>query len=60
MAACVDDGAVRNALGGVRRRVITYGRAEDAQVRIEGAESGAEGSTFRLSFLGLDDDDEAR
>jgi UDP-N-acetylmuramate--alanine ligase len=48
VAACVDDVEVRKALDVVRRRVITYGLAEDAEVRIEGAESGARGSVFRL------------
>jgi UDP-N-acetylmuramate--alanine ligase len=61
---CVDDGEVRALLPRLRRRLITYGRSEDASLRILGEQSSAAGSvwtlldrgrdlgTFRLSLLG--------
>ncbi len=54
VAACTDDRVVRGMLGGVRRRVIRYGREEGAELRIEGEEGGAEGSRFRLKRGGAD------
>lgn len=54
VVACMDDAVVRGMLGEVRRRVIGYGRSEGAEVRIEGEESGAFGSRFRLKRRGAD------
>ncbi len=48
VVACLDDPAVRSILGDVRRRVVSYGRSEDAMLRITQAESGAAGSRFTL------------
>jgi UDP-N-acetylmuramate--alanine ligase len=54
VVACMDDGNVRGILESVRRRVIGYGREEGAELRIEGEESGAGGSRFRLRRGGVD------
>jgi len=52
VVACIDDAHVREMLPRVRRRVITYGHAEDAMLRITESESGAAGSVFRLTDAG--------
>jgi UDP-N-acetylmuramate--alanine ligase len=48
VVACIDDPVVRELLPDFRRRIITYGAAEDASLRIMNAASGASGSTFVL------------
>lgn len=54
VVACTDDGTVREMLKSVRRRAIRYGREEGAELRVEGEESGAGGSRFRLRRGGAD------
>jgi UDP-N-acetylmuramate--alanine ligase len=48
VVACVDDAAVRAVLPRIRRRVIRYGHAADADLRIENCETGGAGSRFEL------------
>ncbi len=52
--ACVDDREVRAALPQVRRRIIRYGRSEDANLRIYNDVSDASGSRFHLRLAGQD------
>jgi len=48
VAACVDDPQVRQLLPRMRRRIITYGHAPEAALRIVDDAASAEGSRFRL------------
>jgi len=52
LIACVDDPNVRLVLQKVRRRVHTYGRAEDAEFRISNQELSASGGEFDLARHG--------
>ncbi len=47
---CIDDPVVREILPQLSRPVLTYGEAEDADVRIEAIEAHAERSRFRVNF----------
>jgi UDP-N-acetylmuramate--alanine ligase len=46
--ACIDDPFVRELVPRSRRRIVTYGRGEDAQLRVVSESSGADGGRFRL------------
>ncbi len=52
LALCADDAHTRALLPHVRRTALTYGRSEDARLRVEHEELGGEGSRFELVLDG--------
>ena len=54
LICCTDCAEVRALLPRVRRRVISYGHAEDATLRITGEQCDESGSRFRLIRNGVD------
>ncbi|MEJ5368254.1 MAG: UDP-N-acetylmuramate--L-alanine ligase [Bryobacteraceae bacterium] len=54
LALCADDAAARSLLGGLRRRAVTYGFSEGAQLRAERVELEGWGSRFHLRMDGAD------
>lgn len=48
LVLCADDEEIRAMMPRIRRRVVTYGRSPEADVRIVGETSGAAGSEFSL------------
>ncbi len=49
---CLDDGRLRELLPRIRRRVVTYGLGEEADVTATGIEITATGSRYRLQIRG--------
>ncbi|MFN3739130.1 MAG: UDP-N-acetylmuramate--L-alanine ligase [Thermodesulfovibrionales bacterium] len=50
---CIDNPYVRQILSGIKRRVITYGFSEDADVRLSDLESSERGLSFKIFNRGV-------
>lgn len=50
---CIDNPHIREIIPDIKRRVITYGFSEDADVRLSDVEQGDRGISFKVFFKGV-------